>query len=84
MTQCAFDQGPQVKRHGRATVRHPALEGQELALGDIEAVTGEGIKEGNEVRVKEVLADFEADIAQFLLAMPSEAQVRLSVESLTL
>jgi len=65
-------------------VRHPALEGQELALGDIEAVTGEGIKEGNEVRVKEVLADFEADIAQFLLAMPSEAQVRLSVESLTL
>jgi hypothetical protein len=73
-----------VKRHGRATVRHPALEGQELALGDIEAVTGEGIKEGNEVRVKEVLADFEADIAQFLLAMPSEAQVRLSVESLTL
>ena len=65
-------------------MRHPALEGQELALGDIEAVTGEGIKEGNEVRVKEVLADFEADIAQFLLAMPSEAQVRLSVESLTL
>ena len=84
MTQCAFDQGPQVKRHGRATVRHPALEGQELALGDIEAVTGEGIKEGNEVHVKEVLADFEADLAQFLLSMPSEAQVRLSVESLTL
>ena len=84
MTQCAFDQGPQVKRHGRATVRHPALEGQELALGDIEAVTGEGIEEGNEVRVKEVLADFEADIAQFLLAMPSEAEIAAAAAKVVL
>ena len=56
MTQCAFDQGPQVKRHGRATVRHPALEGQELALGDIEAVTGEGIKEGNVTKMAQLVA----------------------------
>jgi hypothetical protein len=78
-----------VKASGKTTVKHPSPEqarSEGVRLCDIEALTGEGIDEENEERVKLVLSDFEADIAQFLLEgegspLPSltEAQVNAEV-----
>ena len=62
------------------TVKHPALDGIELSISDIEALTGDGIDEANEQRVKAILEDFEADAKAFLsrkegIARFTEAQV---------
>ena len=70
----------QMRENGASGVKHPGVEGKELSLSDIEALTGEGIDEANDQRVKAVLADFEADAKEFLLrreriASFTEAQI---------
>jgi hypothetical protein len=76
-----------VKTSGKTTVKHPSPgqgRSEGVRLCDIEALTGEGIDEENEERVKLVLSDFEADIEQFLLeeagAPPSLTEMQVNAE----
>jgi hypothetical protein len=76
-----------LKASGKTTVKHPSpgQASEVVRLCDIVALTGEGIHEENEERVKLMLSDFEGDIAQFLEEEASpppsltEAQVNAEV-----